>query len=53
LLKISNPNDDDNPDPLGNPASPEQLAQLLAAPHTTAIRYLPKNPENFVTIRQP
>jgi hypothetical protein len=53
LLKISNPNDDDNPDPLGNPASPEQLAKLLAAPQTTAIRYLPNKPENFVIVREP
>jgi hypothetical protein len=53
LLKLSNPNDDDNPDPLGSPASPVQLAKLLAAPHTTAFRYLPENPENFVIIREP
>jgi hypothetical protein len=53
LLKLSIPNDDDNPDPLGTSASPEQLAKLLAAPHTTALRYLPGKPENFVIIREP
>jgi len=51
FVKLSIPHDDDNPDPLGTPISPEQLVELLAAPHTTAFRYLPKNPENFVLIR--
>jgi len=53
LVKLSHPNDDDNPDPLGTLASPEQLAELLAAPHTLAWRYLPGNPENFVLVREP
>jgi hypothetical protein len=50
LLKLSVP-DDDNPDPLGNPASPEQLAKLLALPQTVAYRYLPGHPGNFVLTR--
>jgi len=53
FVKLSIPHDDDNPDPMGTPVSPEQLAELLAAPHTKAFRYLPENPENFVLIRQP
>jgi hypothetical protein len=53
FVKLSIPDDNDNPDPLGTPVSPEQLAKLLAAPRTTAFRYLPGNPENFVIIRQP
>lgn len=42
-----------NPEPLGTPASPGQLAELLDAPQTTALRYLPGNPENFIIIRKP
>ena len=53
FVKLSIPHDDANPAPMGTPVSPEQLAELLAAPHTTAFRYLPGNPENFVLIRQP
>jgi hypothetical protein len=51
--KLSIPDDNDNPDPLGNLVSPNQLSQLLAAPHTTAFRYLPENPEKFVVVREP
>lgn len=54
LLKSSHPIDpEDNPDPLGTPASPDQLAKLLAAPQTIAWRYLPGNPDNFVLTRNP
>jgi len=53
FLKLSITNGNDNPDPLGTPASPEQLVKLLAVPHTAALRYLPENPENFVIIQEP
>lgn len=53
FVKLSMPNDDDNPEPMGTPVNQEQLANLLAVPHTTAFRYLPGNPENFVIIREP
>jgi hypothetical protein len=54
LLKTSHPNDnDDNPDPLGTPSSPEKLAELLASPQTVAWRYLPGNPEYFVLAGNP
>jgi hypothetical protein len=36
---------------LGAPTSPEQLATLLASPHTVVCRYLPGNPEQFAIAR--
>jgi hypothetical protein len=51
--KLSIPDHNDNPDPLGDPVSLNQLAQLLSAPDTTAFRYLPGNPENFIMVRKP
>jgi hypothetical protein len=50
LLRLSPPDkgNEDNPDPLGTPCSPEKLAQLLASPQAIACRYLPGNPEPFV-----
>jgi hypothetical protein len=53
FVKLSLSNDDDNPQPLGTPASPDQLDKLLASPQTGAWRYLPENPENFVLIKNP
>lgn len=50
FLRLSPPNED-NPDPLGTPSSPEELAKLLASPQTVICRYLPGNPGNFVIAR--
>ncbi|MHB9073364.1 MAG: hypothetical protein ACYC6G_07555 [Desulfobaccales bacterium] len=51
LLRLSDPNGDDNPEPLGTPTNPGQLTKLLAAPQTMAWRYLPEKPESFVLIK--
>jgi hypothetical protein len=53
LLKLSDQNGDDNPEPLGTHASPEQLAKMAASPQTVTWRYLPENPDNFVLIKNP
>lgn len=53
LLRLSDPTGDDNPEPLGTPASPEQLAKLLTSPQTVVWRYLPENPEKFALIKNP
>ena len=50
FLRLSPPNED-NPDPLGTPSSPEELAKLAASPQTVICRYLPGNPGNFVIAR--
>jgi len=49
LVRLSPPNDD-NPDPLGTPSSPEEVAKLAAAPQTMICRYLPGNPGDFVIV---
>ena len=53
LVKLSLPNDIDNPEIIGTPINPEQLAKLLAAPQTMACRYFPENRDNFVLISNP
>jgi hypothetical protein len=53
LLKLSDTNGDDNPEPLGTPANPGQLTKLLAEPQTVAWRYLPGNPDNFKKLTRP
>jgi len=50
FVKLS-PSHDVSFSPLGTPASPEQLAKLLAAPQNVICRYLPGNPEQFVIAR--
>ena len=45
------PSNDGSFSPLGTPSSPEQVAQLSAAPQTVVCRYLPGNPEKFVIAR--
>jgi hypothetical protein len=50
FLKLPSP-PDGSFSPLGAPTTPEQLAKLLAAPHTVICRYLPKNLEQFVIAR--
>jgi hypothetical protein len=44
-------NNCDNPSPMGTPATPEQLAALLAQPQTVTCRYLPGTPGDFVILR--
>jgi hypothetical protein len=53
LVKLSDPNGDDNPEPLGTSVSTEQLAKLIASPQTMTWRYLPGNPENFILNPKP
>ncbi len=50
LVRLLPPHDD-NSDPLGTPASPEEVARLAAVPQTVICRYLPGNPGNFVIDR--
>lgn len=51
LVKISLPNGDDNPEPLGSAVSQEQMAKLLAEPQTVAFHYVSGNPGKFVIDR--
>lgn len=49
LVRLS-PSNDDNPDPLGTPSSPEEVARLVAAPKTFTCRYMPGNPGEFIIV---
>jgi hypothetical protein len=53
FLKLSHQKSDDNPEPLGTSASPEQLAKLSASPQTMTWRYFPGNPESFILNPKP
>ena len=49
MVRLSPPSDD-NPDPLGTPSSPEEVAKLAAAPQTMTCRYLSGDPGKFVIV---
>jgi len=47
LVRLSPPNGD-NPEPMGTPSSPDEVAKLAAGSQNMICRYLPGNPGDFV-----